>query len=376
MNLTQIKAATEGQTIKDDEVTGLELRVRNGRKAFFFYYRSKVSGQRRRPKVGDWPTMTIPQAREVARAWYVEVQQGKDPSADNQALRASETVEALCDRYIAEHQSKRSLRHDEGRIRRVIKPKWGTKKVAEVTRHDLLTLRREMAKTPIAYNRIVALVSAMWRFGEYPSILKSPDGKRVPGYKETKRQRYLSAEERERFLLALDETEGQFPHAVAMIRLLFLTGARHSEIAKAKRAWYKDGVLTLAKHKTDRSGLPKTIHFSKVAQAVVEGIDPRRGWLVGFASYPNGVWVLVGARAKLDDFRLHDLRHSFVSDGIASGLGLNVLGKAVGHQDAASTNRYAHLSPDAMMTVVEHIQAHRDASRLAPSMKRPADEQQ
>jgi integrase len=354
VNLTQIKAAVEGQTIKDDEVTGLELRVRNGRKAFYFYYRSKVSGQRRRPKVGDWPTMTIPQAREVARAWYVEVQQGKDPSADNQALRASETVETLADRYIAEHQNKRSLRHDEGRIRRVIKPKWGTKKVAEVTRHDLLTLRREMAKTPIAFNRLVALVSAMWSFGEYPSITS------VKPYKETARQRYLSPEERERFLAALDETEGQFPHAVAMIRLLYLTGARHSEIAKAKRSWYKDGLLTLKQHKTDADGNPKTIAFSKAAQAVVEGIDPRRGWLVGFASYPNGVWDLIRERAKLDDFRLHDLRHSFASDAIAAGYGLSEIGEALGHKDAGTTKRYAHLSPKAKMALAEKVEASRN----------------
>jgi len=353
MNLTQIKTATEGDLLKDDEVRGLELRVRGGRKAFFLYYRTKA-GQRRRPKVGDFPAFTIQQAREVARGWLVEVAKGGDPSQENKALRASETVAALADRYVAEHQSKRSLRHDEGRIRRVIKPRWGTKKVAEVTRHDLLTLRREMAKTPIAFNRLVALVSAMWSFGEHPSITS------VKPYKETARQRYLSPEERERFLAALDETEGQFPHAVAMIRLLYLTGARHSEIAKAKRSWYKDGLLTLKQHKTDADGNPKTIAFSKAAQAVVEGIDPRRGWLVGFASYPNGVWDLIRERAGLDDFRLHDLRHSFASDAIAAGYGLSEIGEALGHKDAGTTKRYAHLSPKAKMALAEKVEASRN----------------
>lgn len=361
MNLTQIKAATEGDILKDDEVIGLELRVRGGKKGWFLYYRNRA-GQRRRPKVGDFPSLTIPQAREIARGWLVEVAQGKDPSADNQALRASETVAALADRYIAEHQSKRSLRHDEGRIRRIIKPKWGTRKVAAITRHDVLTLHREMRNTPVAYNRLIALISAMWTFGEYPSILKAPDGKRVKTYKEVKRQRYLSPEERERFLAALDETEGQFPHAVAMIRLLYLTGARHSEIAKAKRSWYKDGLLTLKQHKTDADGNPKTIAFSKAAQAVVEGIDPRRGWLVGFASYPNGIWDLIRERAKLEDFRLHDLRHSFASDAIAAGYGLSEIGEALGHKDAGTTKRYAHLSPKAKMALAEKV----DASRSAP----------
>lgn len=362
MNLTQIKAATEGQTIKDDAETGvrgLELRVRGGRKAFFLYYRNRA-GQRRRPKVGDFPTITIQQAREIARGWLVEVAKGNDPSADNQALRASETVSSLADRYLAEHQHKRSIRHDEGRVSRVIKPRWGTMKVAEVRQHHLLTLHRLMADTPVAYNRLVALVSAMWKFGDYPSITRSPDGKGVKTYKEIKRQRYLSKEERKRFLDALDETEGQFPHAVAMIRLLYLTGARHSEIARAKRSWYKDGVLTLKQHKTDADGLPKTIMFSKAAQAVVEGIDPRRGWLVGFASYPNGVWDLIRERANLDDFRLHDLRHSFASDALEQGFGLSAIGAALGHKDAATTNRYAHLSPDAKMAIAEGVDQHRN----------------
>jgi integrase len=44
--------------------------------------------------------------------------------------------------------------------------------------------------------------------------------------------------------------------------------------------------------------------------------------------------------------RIHDLRHSFASVGAAGGLGLPVVGKLLGHKDASTTQRYAHLADD------------------------------
>jgi integrase len=353
LNLTQIKAATEGAELRDDEVAGLQLRVRGGRKGFFLYYRSKT-GQRRRPKIGDWPSITLATAREIAREWLGEVARGKDPSGERSALRASESVSDLCDRFLAEREDKASYRHDRGRVENIIRPRWGKLRVAEITPTELHALRREMRGKPIAFNRLLALISTMWKFGEYPPIIGG-----VKRYPENKRRRYLDDDERERFLAALDETEAQYPHAIALIRLLYLTGARLSEIARAKRSQYRDGVLTLGKHKTaDKMGA-RTIPFSAEARAVVDGIDARRGWLVGFSSMPNAAWELVRTRAKLEDFTLHDLRHSFASDAIGAGHGLDAIGETLGHRDAATTKRYAHLSETKKLAVAEDVSAAR-----------------
>jgi integrase-like protein len=46
------------------------------------------------------------------------------------------------------------------------------------------------------------------------------------------------------------------------------------------------------------------------------------------------------------DVRLHDLRHAFASVAAASGMGLPIIGKMLGHSQAATTARYAHLAPD------------------------------
>ncbi len=53
--------------------------------------------------------------------------------------------------------------------------------------------------------------------------------------------------------------------------------------------------------------------------------------------------------------RLHDLRHSFASVGAASGDSLLIIGKLLGHKNAASTQRYAHLGDDPLRSAANRI---------------------
>jgi len=55
--------------------------------------------------------------------------------------------------------------------------------------------------------------------------------------------------------------------------------------------------------------------------------------------------------------RLHDLRHSFASIGAGASMGLPVIGKLLGHSQAATTHRYAHLDADPLRRAVDTIGA-------------------
>lgn len=353
MNSTDLKNALDGDELKDDQVQGLEFRKRGRSGSFLLYYRTK-SGQRRRPKIGDWPALTIPQAREIAKEWLGEVARGKDPSAQTKALRGSQTVGELCDLWLTTRTAKRSYRHDKGRVENTIRSEWGTKKAAEVTRAHVAALKARMKDTPIAFNRVIPVINGIWRLGE----LESP-AKDVVRFKEAKRRRYLSDAEVGRLAKALDETEPQYPHQVALIRVLLLTGARISEITQARREWYVDRVLQLDRHKTDDKMGGRTIVFSDAADEVVKSVSPRNGWLVGFNSYPNAAWELVRTRAKLTNFRLHDLRHSYASTAISAGFSLDEIGEVLGHTDAATTKRYAHLNEDRQRKIAEAVAKRR-----------------
>jgi integrase len=69
-------------------------------------------------------------------------------------------------------------------------------------------------------------------------------------------------------------------------------------------------------------------------------------------------WDAVTKRAGLSGVRLHDLRHTYASFGAGSGLGLPIIGRLLGHAQAATTARYAHLDNDPLRRASESIAGH------------------
>ncbi len=366
MNLTEIRNAAPGDILKDDQVRGLELHKRAGDGSWMLYYRTKT-GQRRRPKIGGYPALTLQQAREIAREWLGEVARGNDPSTERKAIRGSSTVSEAGEAWLAERADKKALRHDTGRVRNIIIAAWGPRKLVDVTKADVLDLKRSMADRPVSFNRAMAAINGIWKMAE----LESPT-KGVPAYREQPRRRYLSEAEVKRLNKALDEIEAQYPHQVALIRVLMLTGARFSEIANARRDQYRDKVLDLRTHKTDDKIGGRVIAFSDAADEVVQAVQPRKGWLVGFNSYPNTAWELARTKAGLKDFTLHDLRHSFASTAISEGFSLHEIGEVLGHTDVQTTKRYSHLNEERQRKIAEAVAKRRCARPLRTSASCPA----
>jgi len=195
----------------------------------------------------------------------------------------------------------------------------------------------------------------------------------VEKYRERKVERFLSAEEIARLgnALASAEQDGsESPFAIAAIRLLIFTGARLGEILTLE--WehvnLSDRVLELPDSKTGR----KRIYLNPPALDVLMQL-PR------FNSNP---YVIVGRRtgchlvnlqkpwqrirhaAALDGVRVHDLRHSFASIAVSSGLTLPLIGKLLGHSKSVTTERYAHLADDPLRAANELV-----GQRLADALQ-------
>lgn len=361
MNISAIKAAQDGELLRDDEIRGLELRVQGQRRTFYLYYRTR-SGQRRRPKLGDFPTLNLQLARSMARELLARVALGDDPSAKWKKARESETINELIDRYMEEYARprKRSAWRDEQQFDKKIRPRWGRRRVVDITPEDVFALRRAMAHIPVTFNRVRALLSSMFNFANLPT---NPC-RRVPRFRETQRRRYLSPEEYERFATSLAEHEQLYPGPVAFLRLLLLLGCRSSELLRARREWYKDGILTLPEHKTSDKTGPKEIYFPPAARAIVQAIPPRRGWLLGFETRPTLYIDKIVRAAGLEDFVVHDLRHSFASEALSSGYTLDQIGQLLGHTDVQTTQRYAHL-----VRTAKHAAADDIAARLSDRLR-------
>jgi integrase len=60
-------------------------------------------------------------------------------------------------------------------------------------------------------------------------------------------------------------------------------------------------------------------------------------------------------RAGIEDFRLHDLRHTFASHLTMGGVNLRTVQTLLGHKDLRMTMRYSHLSPEHLREAVQNL---------------------
>ena len=59
--------------------------------------------------------------------------------------------------------------------------------------------------------------------------------------------------------------------------------------------------------------------------------------------------------ARLDNVRLHDPRHSYVSRALALDEGLPMIAKLLGHANIETTARHAHLKRDSAQEAAERV---------------------
>jgi len=117
------------------------------------------------------------------------------------------------------------------------------------------------------------------------------------------------------------------------------------------------GLLLLPDSKTGR----KTVILNAPALAILNRLE-RLGPYVIPGDDPQSPrpdlkrpWAAVIKRAGLEGVRLHDLRHTYASFGAGGGLGLPIIGRLLGHTQASTTARYAHLDNDPLRRASEAI---------------------
>lgn len=364
----------------DDDLSGFGFyRTTTGTGTFFVEFRPVAGGSKKRLKLGRVGTLKASEAREAARKAIAHAGLGKDLAQDRADERAGGTVKELVEEYIAGKDMKQSSRDFyTSTLKKHIAPHLGSQKAVAVSRVDVQRAHMKISRTArYSANRAVALLSAAYVWGSKRGIV--PEGinpaASIDRNKEVARDRYLSPDEMTRLGEALREAETigiphkqseskhapkeknrtiYGPHVTGAIRLLMLTGCRLREILNLRWSEYdeKRGLLLLPDSKTGK----KTVVLSEAAQAEIDSL-PRLGSYV-IASRSAGMpdekprtdlkkpWAAIAGHAGIEDVHLHDLRHTFASVGAGGGMSLLTIGKLLGHADAATTQRYAHLHVD------------------------------
>jgi integrase len=380
-------------TVWDNTVSGFGVRVRaTGAKSYVVAYRagSGRGAPMRRYTIGAVGKITPDLARTRARAILGAVAQGQDPANQKATERGAPTVAELADRFMAGHVKAkckgRTAEFYRDILERIVKPAIGASKADKLTRPQVGKLHSALADTPFQANRVLAIIGSMYAFASRMALV--PEGtnpaRGIDKFKESCRERFLTSEELEQLGSAIREAETSGipwtvdesrptakhvakgirvtkinPYAAAALRLLLFTGCRLREILHLR--WehvdLERGCLFLPDSKSGR----KTVILNAPALAILTGLERVGPYVVpgDDPAYPRHdlkrPWNAVTKRADLSGVRLHDLRHTYASFGAAGGLGLPIIGKLLGHAQAATTARYAHLDNDPLRRASEAI---------------------
>jgi integrase len=376
-----IKTVIARQTpyeIVDSEISGFILRIQpSGVFTYYLVYRT-TNGTKKRYRLGRHGSVTVTQARDLAKQFSAKALSGQDIQEDKKRAQfekektKARTLEGFIDLHYAPWvKVERKTGLDT--IKRInlnfsylmkfpledISPwlieKWRTEqikrgKMATTVNRDIATLKSVLSK------------AAAWGWLEGSPLVKLKPLKTDNRAKERDRQAMLERASANcwrasrQYSLLPNLGEGMFcDHLTPMVLLSMHTGLRRGELFNL--CWdhidLSKAMITVAGDKA-KSG--KTRHVPLNAKALYALQTWNKQCSKHDLVFPskegkrmNNVrksWAGVLRKASITHFRWHDLRHHFASKLVMAGVDLNTVRELLGHADLTITLRYAHLAPE------------------------------
>jgi integrase len=239
----------------DAALPGFGMRVSiGGTRTWMVMYR--YNARKRRMKLGNYPALSLADARDAAREVMRKAEKGEDPASERKVQRAPmTTVAELAQLYLEEYakKHKRSWKKDEQILDGEVVPLIGGKRVFDVKRRDIRDVLQPIIdrNALVRANHVLGVVRRMfnWAITDKDLELVNPAaGITEPG-EVTDRHRYLRKEELPRFWAALTPSllgrEGE-----AAFKVLLLTAQREMEVLRMR--WddidWEDGLWTIPAH--------------------------------------------------------------------------------------------------------------------------------
>jgi integrase len=357
MTTDTIRNSLPNSTTWDEEVTGLHLRVSAaGIKRWFLYYRTKA-GMQRRPKLGEYPSVTLQEARQRAKAILNMVAIGQDPSGEWRAARQEITVAVLFRKAWDAHWDKPRFRRSNHaqevwRIyTRHIAQSLGRLRLSEITPGTVREWHDAMSSIPVGANRALEVLSRLFSFAEEREIRAQGTNpcRLVLAFPEHKRCRYATEEEIIKIGQLLERDKNAYPQEVAFIYLLILTGSRPSAIARANRDQFRvdgeSGYLLVVGKSFATTGDKDVIILPAAATRILQSLPSRSDGVLFSIPFPRKYWERIRDEAGCPDLWGRDWRRTFATVGFSAGVEIGTLGELLNHKDVKTTQRYAKIFP-------------------------------
>ena len=324
-----------------------------------FYIDYYANGRRVREKIG--PSKVL--AENVLRKRQVQVAENKHLDVrKEQKIR----FEDFADEYFELHckPNHRSLKKADGVNLKTLKAFFFGKYLYEIDPMLIEKFKTERIKkvAPATVNRSLTCLKSMFnRAIDWGKFNGTNPVKKIKFLKEdNKRLRYL---EKEEIAKLLQNCSGNLKPIVI---LALNTGMRLGEILSLK--WPNIDIKN------------NTIHllYTKNGQKREVPINEQvKTALIRTRKHPESPYVFCKAdgshyghvrksfftalkKSGIVNFRFHDLRHTFASHLVMSGIDLNTVRELMGHRSLEMTLRYSHLSPDHKKRAVDILSKRMD----------------
>lgn len=406
-NLSTIKPKEKPYWITDAGFQNLRLYVGASGKTWYACYRSEEDGKNKSYKLGSADTLTVAQARDLAKEFGAKLIRGEVKPKEKPASKIllSDLLGLYEPWVLANRRSGRETMN-------MIRSTFGFLFERPVDELNLMEIekwrieRMEAGLKASSINRFMSCLQALLNWSVKRNLIENNPLVRLEHLQEhdsDAKVRYLTDGERNRLMDALNAREkriretrkshnewlaerghvlmpsiaGEYAdHIKPMVLLSLHTGMRQGNLFAL--LWgdidFESNVITL-RASVSKAGKTLRLPINSVAVHVLkawhkQSADTAPDALVfpspvsrGILSDVKTAWATLLKMAKIENFRWHDMRHDFASQLVMQGVDLNVVRELLGHADMKMTMRYAHLAPSVKLRAVELLTG-KDRTRL------------
>jgi len=330
--------------------------LRNG-EWYIDYY---VYGHRKREKIGSSKAL----AQNVLRKRKVEIAEGKYLDIKKEEkIRFEDFCKTFLDLHSKPNKKPSSLERDITLIKNLSLFFGGfyLYAVTQMMVEEYKTKRIEEGKKPATVNRELACLKCIFNKAiEWGKATDNPVRKVKLLRENNQRMRYLEKEEAQRLIANCSD------HLKPVVIVALNTGMRRGEILNLK---WKDidinqNLIYLMDTKNgDKREVPMNEFIKKTLISIPKHPDSPYIFCNGKGTpYYNLRKSFAGALEKsgITDFKFHDLRHTFASQLVMSGIDLKTVQELLGHKSFDMTLRYSHLSANHKKRAVDILAAKMD----------------
>ena len=342
----------------DSELTGFMIEVKNT-SSKTYYYRYRVNTSQKMIRIGTTTELNFQQAKEK----YLELKENQtnpqeySPQKEKPLITFLEFYNSYYLPYIKAHI--KSYETNISVFKNHILKDLSNTSMADLKKLDIKRLHNEMITiknlSRATANKFLIFLSSAYKLANEFELLNSYNPCR--GIKEfelnNQRQIFLTQSQTKRLLNEVNKSSNI--HLKYIVPMLLLSGARKREVLDAKWCDF-DNINNLWTIPLTKNGKKRILPITKSLQTILNQI-PKDKTPYLFASpltlkpyisiYQS--WNSARTKANLKEVRMHDLRHTYASALVNAKCSLYEVQVLLGHSTAKMTQRYAHLSNDALM---------------------------